>query len=142
MRAMLQRRYTLALVLMSVLGCDDTSSTSLESKPQQGSTSPAKQTPVDGSSRPMLLVFSRDYCAPCQVMKPWVEELSAETRGVDVVTVNVDRKAHEHIGAFFKISAVPTLIYLQGDGVIARRTDGLAKKAQMIAVLQELGWQR
>lgn len=117
------------------LGCDDTTA------PKVGpATAPAL---ANTASRPMLLVFSRDYCTPCQVMKPWVEELRAETRGVvDVVTVNVDRKAHEHIGAFFKISAVPTLIYLQSNGEVARRTDGLAKKTQMMAVMEELGWQR
>jgi thiol-disulfide isomerase/thioredoxin len=98
--------------------------------------------PVASANRPMLLVFSRDYCTPCQVMKPWVAEVAAEVPSVDVVTLNVDRKPHQNLGGFFKISAVPTLVYLEADGRVARRSDGLAKKAQMIKALQELGWAR
>ncbi len=107
-------------------------------------TEPVKQgsTLAQTTDRPMLLVFSRDYCTPCQVMKPWIAELAEEVDTIDVVTLNVDRKKYEHLGGFFKISAVPTLLYLEADGHIARRTNGLAKKSQMRSVLQELRWAR
>lgn len=98
------------------------------------------RAPFDTSARPLLLVFSRDYCIPCQVMKPWVAELATEAPSVDVVTLNVDRKKYEHLGNFFKISAVPTLVYLEADGRVARHTEGLAKKAQMLKALEELAW--
>jgi len=127
----------LVLGLPGALGCDETTPKSSAPTTKERAPEPPLANPT---GRPMLLVFSRDYCTPCQVMKPWVSELAAAAPGVDVVTVNVDRQAHEHIGGFFKISAVPTLVYLQGNGDVARRTEGLAKKGQMLTVLRELGW--
>lgn len=94
------------------------------------------------ASRPMMVEFSRDYCTPCQVMKPWVAEIADENPSVDVLTVNVDRKKYEHIGSFFKVTAVPSLLFVGPDGQVVRRSDGLANKEQMTKALRELGWAR
>jgi thiol-disulfide isomerase/thioredoxin len=96
----------------------------------------------ESADRPVMIVFSRDYCPPCQIMKPWVTEIAAENPNVDVVTLNVDRKKYEHFGSFFKVTAVPSLVFLEKDGRVVRRSGGLAKKEQMTQTLQELGWAR
>ncbi len=99
----------------------------------------ADLSPMAGSA-PILLVFSRDYCTPCQVMKPWLEELATELSRVDIVTVNVDRQKLEAIGSYFQVSAVPSLVYIEADGRIAKRTEGLARKPEMLSTMRELGW--
>lgn len=95
---------------------------------------------VGTKNRPMMIEFSRDYCVPCQVMKPWIAEIAAEHPSVDVLTLNVDRKRYEHIGRHFQVSAVPSLIYLDADGQVLNRTDGLKTKAQMVQAMRKLGW--
>ncbi len=103
-------------------------------------TAETAETRAGTSERPLMLVFSRDYCTPCQIMKPWVAEIATENPSVDVVTVNVDRKEFEHIGSFFKVSAVPSLVFAGANGHVVRRSNGLAKKEQIERALQELGW--
>lgn len=91
-------------------------------------------------ARPMMVVFSRDYCAPCRIMEPWVQELAREHPSVDIVEVNVDREAQQHLGRFFQITAVPALVFLAPGGHVERRRNGVARKEEMVALLRSLGW--
>ena len=87
-----------------------------------------------------MIVFSRDYCTPCRVMKPWVAEVAREHPSVDVAHVNVDRQKHAHLGQFFQVQAVPMLVFAEADGRVSARHDGLATKEQMTGTLRRLGW--
>lgn len=88
----------------------------------------------------MMIVFSRDYCTPCRVMKPWVAEMARKYPAIDVVSVNVDRPKYEHLGRFFHIKAAPTLVFTDADGRVSARREGLATKKQMTGTLRRLGW--
>lgn len=100
---------------------------------------PSPEVPA-ASARPMMIVFSRDYCPPCRVMKPWVTEIAEEHTAIDVVSVNVDRRKYEHFGRFFQITAVPTLVFADATGRVSARREGLATKKQMAGTLRKLGW--
>jgi thiol-disulfide isomerase/thioredoxin len=128
-------------VALVVLACTADAPTTSAPADEPGAmpTARAEKT-LETTERPMMVVFSRDYCTPCQVMKPWVAEIASENPSVDVVTVNVDRQEFEHFGSFFKVSAVPSLIFAEANGHVVRRSDGLAKKEQMARALRELGW--
>lgn len=88
----------------------------------------------------MMIVFARDYCMPCRIMEPWVREMVVEHPTVDIVEVNVDREAHEHLGRFFQITSVPAIVFLDRDGTVRQRHGGLASKEEMTAMLGRLGW--
>jgi thiol:disulfide interchange protein len=122
-------------------GVESAPATAVESAPATA-LEPAPPRAGETAARPMMVEFSRDYCTPCQVMKPWVAEIAIENSAVDVLSVNVDRKKYEHIGSFFHVTAVPSLIFVGADGQIIRRSEGLAKKEQMSNALRELGWAR
>lgn len=133
------------VVLFSAAGllvaCDDPTVPSVETEVVPVDVEmPAAKVREERPPRGMLVVFSRDYCAACRVMEPWVEELGNEQSAIDVVHVNVDRTAHEHIGRFFQVTAVPALAFIDDSGEIRERREGLTTKAQMIAVLRRLGW--
>ena len=121
-------------------GCSSRSSAPTEEVAPADEVTP--NNPAESAMRPMMVEFSRDYCTPCQVMKPWVAEIANENPGVDVLTLNVDRKKYEHIGSFFKVTAVPSLLFIAADGQVLRRSEGLANKKQMTKALEELGWAR
>lgn len=128
-----------ALLATVALACDAKAPGA--SPPDKEAAAAAKSGEAEmAHERPMMIVFSRDYCAPCQIMKPWVAEFASENPKIDVVTVNVDRKKYEHIGSFFKVTSVPSLVYAEADGRVVKRTNGLAKKQQMTKTLRELGW--
>lgn len=92
------------------------------------------------AARPMMIVFSRDYCAACRVMDPWVDALAQEVLPVDVVHVNVDRMVHAHLGRFFQVMAVPAIAFVDAGGAILERREGLTTKPQMLATMRRLGW--
>ena len=138
-----------ALLTATLVSCDPerptaTSATVAEpaQPPEVSQASQASQTSqtLMTAAQPMLIVFSRDYCTPCRVMKPWVEEIARENTRIDVVSVNIDRRQYEHLGRFFQVSAVPTLVYADADGRVSARREGLATKKQMIETLRRLGW--
>ena len=61
-----------------------------------------------------LVDFSAEWCGPCKMMAPIVEELKEE--GYNIVEIDVD--AHHEIAAEFNIRSIPTfLVFKQGEVV-------------------------
>jgi thioredoxin 1 len=69
----------------------------------------------------VLVDFYADWCAPCQVLEPVVDDVAAETAAA-VAKVDVD--ANEALAASFDVRGVPTLL-LFDDGDPAERVVGL-----------------
>ena len=65
----------------------------------------------------VLVDFSAEWCGPCKMMKPIVDELAAELEGkAKVVAVDVDEAAD--VAARFGIASVPTfIIFREGSAV-------------------------
>lgn len=138
-----------AILAVALVSCDPERPTGTPATVAE----PAEAPPVSQASQvpqvpqasttaapPMMIVFSRDYCTPCRVMKPWIEEIARENTALDVVSVNIDRRKHEHLGRFFQVDAVPTLVFADADGRVSARREGLATKKQMTETLRRLGW--
>ncbi len=88
-----------------------------------------------------MIDFTRDYCLPCQIMAPWVDELRTEYEGsVDVVEVNIDRGGNQRFALFFSIESVPTQVFVDASGHVEARHEGVASKDEMNATLSRLGW--
>ncbi len=73
-----------------------------------------------------LLIFTADWCGPCQVMKPLLEELEGEYNGkIEFKQVDVDEEGA--IAQKYDIVSVPTLVLAQ-DGKEKDRKKGAAPK--------------
>lgn len=93
------------------------------------------------AKRPLMLVFSRDFCLPCHVMAPAVEDIRrSHSRVVDVVEINVDREDNERYALHFVVRTVPARVYVAPDGSIVSREEGVATAAEMTKTLRRLGW--
>jgi thiol-disulfide isomerase/thioredoxin len=91
--------------------------------------------------RPALLDFSRDNCLPCELMRPWVDDLRRRHEGtVAVIEVNIDRAENKALAVFFKARAVPLQVYVDADGKEVSRSTGIATLAQMQNQLERLGF--
>ncbi len=64
---------------------------------------------------PIIIEFGADYCAPCQGMKPIIEELYTELQGKAII-LYADLGKYPHIGDGFPISANPTQVFYDADG--------------------------
>ena len=80
----------------------------------------------------VLVDFYADWCGPCRMVAPIVEEISAEREDVTFVKVNVDDATE--IAIRFGIVSIPTLIVLK-DGVEKSRIVGYRPKDAILAAL-------
>ena len=87
---------------------------------------------VAASEKPVLLDFYADWCGPCRMVGPIVEEIAAEHPEYVVGKVNVDEE--NALAAEFGVMSIPTLVVIK-DGEIADTHIGLASKNKILAML-------
>lgn len=84
------------------------------------------------SKEPVLLDFWAEWCAPCRMLSPVVDEVADEMRdieGMKVGKVNVDDEPA--LAAKFNVMSIPTLIVIK-DGQEVNRSTGVIPKEAII----------
>jgi thioredoxin 1 len=76
-----------------------------------------------------LVDFYADWCGPCKMIAPILEQLQPEYEGkVEIIKVDVD--AEENLAMRYKVMSIPTLLLLKNGKVIAQ-TMGFQSKAML-----------
>ena len=84
------------------------------------------------SDKPVLLDFWADWCTPCQMMGPVVDEIAGERPDIKVGKVNVTEQ--QELAAAFQIMSIPVLMVFQ-DGKVVRQSVGARPKEQILSLL-------
>jgi len=91
---------------------------------------------VVNTAVPVLVDFWAEWCGPCKMIAPILEEIANEKAGaVKVAKVNVDE--NQGLSSKFGIRAIPTLLFFKG-GTVREQIVGMTSKRDLIAKLEAL----
>ena len=80
----------------------------------------------------VLLDFWAQWCGPCQMLAPTLEEIAEEREDIKVCKVDVDRDPQ--LAIRYGINTIPTLLVME-NGQVKNKSIGLRSKAQILDML-------
>ena len=89
---------------------------------------------IKNSDKPVLIDFFAEWCGPCRMVSPFIEEIAEENPQIVVGKINVDEE--QELAEKFGVFSIPTLIVLK-NGKVVNQASGARPKAQILAMLEE-----
>ena len=88
------------------------------------------------AEKPVLLDFWAEWCGPCKMIAPILDEIANEKAGaIKIAKVNVDE--NQGLSSKFGIRAIPTLLFFK-NGAVREQIVGMTSKRDLIAKLEAL----
>ena len=91
---------------------------------------------VMNSEMPVVIDFWAEWCGPCRMVGPIVDELATEYEG-RVKVCKCDIEQCDEAVAKFGIRNIPTIIFVKGGQVVDKQV-GAAKKSDLVAKVEKL----
>ena len=94
------------------------------------------ESEVVASDLPVLVDFWAEWCGPCRMIAPTIEEIATEYEGkVKVGKINVD--AESELAIRYHIDAIPAILIFKNGQVVETRK-GLRPKSELCALLDQI----
>lgn len=79
------------------------------------------------SDKPVLIDFFANWCGPCRMVSPLVDEIAEERSDIKVCKVDVDEQGE--LAAQFGVSSIPMLVVLKNGKITAQNIGAVPKPA-------------
>lgn len=89
---------------------------------------------IINTDKPVLIDFYADWCGPCRMVSPLVDEIAEENPQYVVGKINVDNEPE--LAAAFAVSSIPMLVVIK-NGKIANQAVGAMPKEKILAMLED-----
>lgn len=86
------------------------------------------------SNIPVLIDFNANWCGPCRMLRPILDEVSRETDNVKIVSINIDDE--EELARNYGIMSIPCLVLIN-NGNETKRSVGLISKDEVKRLIGE-----
>ena len=88
---------------------------------------------VLNSNIPVLVDFYADWCGPCKMLSPTVDEVANENDDIKVVKVNVDEA--QDVAIKYQVMSIPTLVVIK-NGNEVNRSVGVIDKEEILSMIK------
>ena len=86
------------------------------------------------ADKPVLVDFWAEWCGPCQMMLPVIEELAKEQTEIKVCKVNVDEQME--LARQYRVMSIPTFLVFKNGKIIAQ-TLGAKPKEKLLELIRK-----
>ena len=87
---------------------------------------------IKNSDKKVLIDFYADWCGPCRMVSPIVDEIAEERDDILVAKVNVDEESE--LASEFGVFSIPTLVVIK-NGKVINQSAGARPKDSILAML-------
>ena len=84
------------------------------------------------ASIPVLIDFNANWCGPCRMLRPILDEVSEETDKVKIVSINIDDE--EELAREYGVMSIPCLVLIN-NGKEIKRNVGLISKDEVKRII-------
>ncbi|MBE5946224.1 MAG: thioredoxin [Lachnospiraceae bacterium] len=96
-------------------------------------TSETFEQEVLKSDKPVLLDFWADWCGPCKMLMPIIEDVAADMPDAKICKINVDEEPD--LASKYKIMSIPTLMVVK-NGEVVKTEVGVQSKSKIKEMLE------
>ena len=93
------------------------------------------QEMVVESKVPVLVDFYADWCGPCKILGPIIDELAAEYKDKALV-VKVNTESNPKLSQHFKVKSIPMIMFIN-KGEVVEQYNGLIPKPNLAEILDD-----